>query len=145
MLKKFVVFGTLVILTSCTPSGPLGPMPVVADQANAGSIEIMRVNRVVGAANSYLIALDGREIISIRTGQHVAFRADPGEHSITVKCFGGWFPTWKEDTTKFIILGPDVRYFKIEPNPWCASITSISRDYASELKKTSEKVSLSPK
>ena len=145
MLKKLIVLGSLLLLTACTAAGPIGPMPVVSNEAKAGLVEVIRVSSIVGATNSYKIAFDDRDIISIRTGQHAGFRADPGVHKIAVKCFGGWSPTWKEAALQVTIQSSYVHYFRVSPGFRCAKIEKISRERARELKQTSEKINLSAK
>ena len=45
---------------------------------------------------------------------------------MTVKCFGGWSPTWKEDGKGFVAEKNQPSYFSISPGLSCATIKQVS-------------------
>ncbi|GAB7549698.1 hypothetical protein [Cupriavidus sp. 8B] len=91
--------------------------------------------------NSYYVALDGRDVFSIGSGENTKFSVPLGEHTVSVKCFGGWSPTWKEDGKKFVAQRDRVSYFEISPNMSCAKIVQIDTEEAGKLVSASRFVS----
>jgi hypothetical protein len=68
------------------------------------------------------VALDGKDIFGIGSGEHAQFAVAPGEHYIAVKCFGGWSPTWKEESLKFSAAAGASTFFLVTPSGSCAEI-----------------------
>ncbi|OCS45077.1 hypothetical protein BEK67_23390 [Ralstonia pickettii] len=93
---------------------------------------LIRTSNLVGATNSYYVALDGKDVFSIRSGENTKFSIPAGEHTVSVKCFGGWSPTWKEDGTQFMAAPDQANYFEISPNLTCAKIGLIDSDRANK-------------
>src|SRR5947207_2671879 len=85
-------------LAGCAASGRVGALPAVAPGQPAGKLVVLRVSSVLGVANSYYVVLDGKDVFVLRSGEHTAFAVVPGEHAVGVKCFGGWTPTWKQNS-----------------------------------------------
>jgi len=85
---------------------------------------------LIGATNSYIVALDGKDIFSIRSGESTQFAVPVGQHTVSVKRFGGWSPTWKEHGTQFSAVADDASYFEISPNLTCAKIVQLDSDTA---------------
>lgn len=145
-MKKLVGSALVLALVGCgTTSGRIGELPAVADAASAGRVVTIRVNSIVGAANGYIVAFDGMDLYGIGSGEHAEFLVPGGEHFIAVKCFGGWTPTWKEDSLKFIAKPSENTYFEIGPNLTCADIKSISETDAQNLLKRSVFLNLEEK
>ena len=97
---------------------------------------------MVGAANSYTVALDGKDIFSIGSGEYAELLVQEGEHYIAVKCFGGWTPTWKEDSLQFVAKPSDPKFFLISPNMKCAEIKVSNDTEAKKHMETSKKIDL---
>jgi hypothetical protein len=122
-MRKFAVALMLAVLAACgTTSGRLGDLPTILDKANAGKTVVVRISSFVGAANGYTVALDGKDLFGIGSGEHTEFLIPEGEHYIAVKCFGGWSPTWKEDSLKFVAKTSETSFFLVSPNMKCAEI-----------------------
>jgi hypothetical protein len=134
-MKKLIFMCMLVTLVGCgSTSGRLGDLPSVTDKATAAKVVTVRISSFVGAANGYIVALNGKDLFGIGSGEHAEFFLSPGEHYITVKCFGGWSPTWKEESLKFDAKALETTYFRIGPSGRCAEIAlSIQGDVAKDL------------
>jgi len=101
-VKIIITISMLFILAGCgTTSGRLGKLPVVTNTAETGKVVVVRISSFVGAANGYKVALNGKDVFGIGSGEHTELFLPQGEHYISVKCFGGWTPTWKKDAKKF--------------------------------------------
>lgn len=146
-LMKTILVGFVVLgLVGCgTTSGRIGELPAVANASSAGKVVTVRVSSIVGAANGYTVALDGKDLYGIGSGEHAEFLVPAGEHFIAVKCFGGWTPTWKEDSLKFVANPAEVSYFVISPNLKCADIKAIAEPDAKKQLQGSKFLSLEEK
>jgi len=102
---------------------------------------VMRVSSIVGAAATLYVALDGKDIFAIRSGEHTEFKIGSGEHYIGVKCFGGWTPTMKEQSMLFTALAEKEYFFEISPNLSCAGIEPVAPDAAKKRIATSTFIS----
>lgn len=120
----------------------IGELPAVASADSAGKVVTIRISSIVGAANGYTVALDGKDLYGIGSGEHAEFLVPEGEHHIAVKCFGGWTPTWKEDSVKLLANPSEPSYFVISPNLKCADIKPISKVEAEKLLRSSKSLSL---
>lgn len=130
-------------LAGCgTSSGRIGELPAVTDATSAGKVVTVRVSSFVGAANGYTVSLDGKDLYGIGSGEHAEFLVPAGEHFIAVKCFGGWTPTWKEDSLKFHASPSETSYFAISPNLKCADIKAVAEADALKLLQGSEALNL---
>lgn len=139
LFASFLILG----LTGCgTPSGRIGELPAVANATSAGKVVTVRVSSIVGAAVGLTVALDGKDLFGIGSGEHAEFAVPAGEHLIAVKCFGGWTPTWKEDSLKFIANPTETSYFVISPNMKCAGIEAVPEAEAKKLLERSKSLSL---
>lgn len=128
---------SVIAITGCA-SGPIGKLPIVTDRSRAGEVTLIRTKNMIGITNSYVISLDNNDIFNIRSGQYTKFELSEGEHSIAVKCFGGWSPTWKENSLKFLMKPNNKTYFLISPNMDCAKIVLISENEAQGIIQESE-------
>ena len=111
-------------LAGCASSGRVGDLPVAGDTAS--QLVLVRPSAIIGATNSYYVNLDGKDVFSIRSGENTEFPIAAGEHHISVKCFGGWSPTWKEDSKQFVAAKGQPNYFEISPNMKCAQIEQVA-------------------
>ena len=126
-MRTFVAVSFVFALVGCgTTSGRIGELPAVTNATSAGKVVTIRISSIVGAANGYTVALDGQDLYGIGSGEHAEFLVPAGEHYIAVKCFGGWTPTWKEDSTKFLANPSETSYFVISPSLKCADIKPIA-------------------
>jgi hypothetical protein len=138
MLRPIILIALALMITGCATSGRIGTLPSVAENESSSQIVLIRVSSFVGGANSYYVALDGKDVFSIRSGEYTKFTIPTGEHFISVKCFGGWTPTWKEEAKKFNALADQGNYFEISPNLNCAEIVSIDSARAMKEMKSSD-------
>jgi hypothetical protein len=122
-IKILIIASLALFLVGCgTTSGRLGELPSVPNKEFASKVTVVRISSIVGAVNGYTVALDGKDIFGIGSGEHAEFFVPEGEHYIAVKCFGGWTPTWKDDSLKFIAKPSEHEFFLISPNTTCAEI-----------------------
>lgn len=143
-MKKAVLFiSMLAALSGCgSMSGRLGEMPEVGDKTKAAKVVVARVSSVVGAANGYIVALDGKDLLGIGSGEHAEFLLPPGDHYIGVKCFGGFTPTWKENSLKFEATAAKASYFVVSPNLSCAAIKAADEKDVQQLLPGSKLINL---
>ena len=139
-MKIFVILWVL-LLVGCA-SGPIGRLPIIEDQNQAADVFVIRDSSFAGSAVSLYIIIDGNDMFAIRIGQYTKFRLVSGEHYIGVKCFGGWSPTWKEDSRRFSVLPQQDAYFIVSPSMSCADIQPISPESGKEWIKKSTYVNM---
>jgi hypothetical protein len=140
MLRKATLGVLCATLVGCASSGRIGELPAVADGAASSQLVLIRSSSLIGATNSYYVSLDGKDVFSIRSGENTSFRVPLGEHTVSVKCFGGWSPTWKEDGKQFVAAQDQSNYFQISPNMTCAKIEQIAADSGKNLLASSKYV-----
>jgi len=143
MNRFFLVVLTAMFLSGCATSGRIGELPIIDNMAAGGKVVVVRTSNFIGAANTDTVALDGKDLFYIRSGEHTDFVVPTGEHYIAVKCFGGWSPTWKEDSKKFAATASAVNYFKISPSMSCADIVPFTVEEANALLSSSKFIDLS--
>ena len=143
MKKTIVAALAAASLAGCgTTSGLLNPLPTVAERASAGTVVVIRISSFVGSANGYTVAFDGKDLFGIGSGEYAEFRVPPGEHYLGVKCFGGFTPTWKEDSLKFEAKANGANYFVVSPNLSCAAVKPADREEAMKLIPGSKNIAL---
>lgn len=130
MGRLLIIIVFALCVGGCASSGRIGDLPVVAASGSPSQLVLIRTSSLVGVANSYYVALDGKDVFSIRSGEYTQFPISAGEHFVAVKCFGGWSPIWKEDSKKFIASPNESSYFAISPNMSCAAIEQVTADTA---------------
>lgn len=129
-LACFLLLGSL-LLSACA-HGPIEALPKVSDSENSAQAIIIRNKNFVGMTNSYTVTLDSQDIFGIRVGEYTKFNLEPGKHSIGVKCFGGWSPTWKENKKEWLFAAKAKYYFLVSPDASCAEIEQISEPDATK-------------
>jgi hypothetical protein len=140
-LKGLLTLVCAIFIAGCA-SGPIGKLSPIVDEKRSGEITVIRVSSIVGVANSYIVTLNGTDVFAIRSGQYTKFKFNEGEHYIGIKCFGGWSPTWKQDSLRFTIAPNSSLYFLVSPNMSCASIVSIAEADGRNRMQSSEYVSM---
>jgi hypothetical protein len=128
MKRLWVMYGVLFLLTGCASSGRLAPLPLVDPGKSSAKLLVYRISSMIGVTNSYSLLLDGKEVFSIRSGEHTEFLIESGEHLLGVKCFGGWNPTWKENFVLHNFSTDTMNFFEISPSGNCADIRLVSAD-----------------
>lgn len=142
-MKAYWLLAAAALLAGCgTTSGRLGPLPDVSDRSTAAKVVVVRISSMVGAANGYTVAFDGKDVFGIGSGENAEFLAPPGEHYLGVKCFGGFTPTWKEDALKFDATPSSSNYFVISPSLSCAAVRQAEESEAKKLLVGSKPVNL---
>jgi hypothetical protein len=126
MVKIIFISFLVVVLAGCASSGRIGALPTIAPGKEVSKLVVYRISSIVGVANSYYVTLDGRDIFSIRSGEFTQLSIEAGEHSVGIKCFGGFSPTWKEDAVQFSALPKSESFFEISPNLSCAEIKAVT-------------------
>ncbi|MDW3687852.1 hypothetical protein RA280_40230 [Cupriavidus sp. CV2] len=140
-LRKSLIGLFATALVGCASSGRIGQLPEVPEGTPSSQLVLIRSSNIIGAMNSYYVALDGRDVFSIGSGENINFSVPLGEHTVSVKCFGGWSPTWKEDGMKFVAQRDRASYFEISPTMSCAKIVEIESEEAKKLVSVSKFVS----
>ena len=126
-MRALVAACLTLFLAGCgTTSGRLGDLPSISNKETASKVTVVRISSIIGAANGYTVALDGKDIFGIGSGEYAEFLVPEGEHYIAAKCFGGFTPTWKEDSLKFVAKSSGQNFFLISPNIRCAEIKASS-------------------
>lgn len=138
----FIASWTFFLVGCGTTSGRLGELPSVPNKEIASKITVVRISSIVGAVNGYTVALDGKDIFGIGSGEYAEFLVPEGEHFIAAKCFGGWTPTWKEDSLKFIAKPSEHNFFLIRPNMTCAEIKISNESETKKHLETSKRIDL---
>ena len=142
-MKALALLAATALLAGCgSTSGRLGPLPEVKNSSSASKVVVVRVSSMVGAANGYIVALDGKDVLGIGSGEHAEFAVAAGEHYLGVKCFGGFTPTWKENSLRFDARQAAPSYFVVSPNLSCAAVRSADEAEARKLLATSKAVNL---
>lgn len=126
----FTLIPIVLIFLGCATSGRIGDLPTISSNTPSSELYLIRIESFVGGAINYYIALDGKDIFSIRSGNHTIIHVPTGEHIVAVKCFGGWSPTWKQDSKTFTAEANKGNYFIITPSMDCARIYPVHEDEA---------------
>ena len=125
-MKKTTCSIAALILAGCASAGRIGDLPAITEGSPSATLVLIRPSNVIGMTNSDYVALDGKDVFSIRSGDNTRFAIPPGPHAVAVKCFGGWSPTWKEDSKAFVAEGGGTSYFSISPSMKCSKIEPVS-------------------
>jgi hypothetical protein len=128
MNRIILTVGIAAFIAGCASSGRVGELPVIAAGQAAGKLVLIRSSNLIGAANAYYVALDGKDVFAIRSGENTELKVAEGEHYVAVKCFGGFTPTWKEESIKFTASPAKANFFEISPSTSCAKIAAVSED-----------------
>lgn len=141
-MNRILTVGVLcTALFGCASSGRIGELPDITGGVSSSELVLIRPSNLIGAANSYYVSFDGKDVFSIRSGDYTKFRVPSGAHIVSVKCFGGWSPAWKEDGKQFVAAPNQSNYFEISPSLTCAKIVQIGGDEATKLLAASRFVS----
>lgn len=110
-----IVMFALVATTACA-RGQIGIRPAVTAGDAAAQVIVARNRNPIGAANSNEVTVDGTKVLAIRVGEYARLTLDPGNHTLGVRCFGGWIPMWNEDRIDVSLAPKAVKYFLISPS-----------------------------
>lgn len=124
-MKKTICGIAALILAGCASAGRIGDLPAITDSSASTTLVLIRPSNVIGMTNSYYVAFDGKDVFSIRSGENTHFAIPAGSHTVAVKCFGGWSPTWKEDGKAFVAERGGINYFSISPSMTCSKIEPV--------------------
>lgn len=116
MRSSLIIYCLLFVLAGCASSGRIGELPLISAETPTAKLAVMRISSIVGVAATFFVVLDGNEIFAIGSGEHTEFKIGVGEHYIGAKNFGGWTPTWKENSVRFTALAEKEYFFEISPN-----------------------------
>ena len=83
MTRRSMVLAVLIMLSlvGCTPSGPLGPAPVV-EAGKAAQVVFIRPSRGQGWARTIPVTIDGVEVYGLKNDQYVALKIPTGERMV---------------------------------------------------------------
>lgn len=115
----------MLLVAGCAASGRIGTLPPVPDPASAGTVTVIRPSHLVSAANAFTIAVNGADLLAINAGERATFRLPAGPARVSVKCFGGWSPTWKESATAVTVPAGGTVYLRVAPDMSCAGIAPV--------------------
>ena len=94
----------------------------------AGKIVVVRTSSFAGVLQGWQIALDGKGLFGINSGEYSEFLLSEGEHSITLRCSQAFMdcclPSVQhyEDTLDFFIEASQTIYFLASPSLKCGKI-----------------------
>lgn len=91
----------------------------------AGKVVVVRMSSYIGVLNDYEVAIDGKNLFYIGSGEYTEFALREGGHYITLKYFSG---AWFEDTLEFIVEDSETIYFFISPYHWTGAKISLSNE-----------------
>jgi hypothetical protein len=136
-MRRLLAIVSALLIAGCA-HGQLSSLPEIENPENAAEIFIVRNKNFIGSTNSYTVALDGKDIFAIRIGEYTKFKVTPDQHYLTLKCFGGWSPTWKKMTI-IVPCQPHEKYYLIlSPDSRCAEIEILLPDEGAEWIKKSK-------
>ena len=124
--------GTIAILCALAAGcahGPIGTLPTAPPLHEAAEVFAIRPSDGIGVIrnwNKYRITWDGQEVFGIGEGEYASFNVAPGMHSIGVRCFGGFTPTWKEDRLEARFTARMRYYFLVSRSVSCAEIKVLT-------------------
>ena len=125
-MHRFVAVSLVLILSVCCSSpSRYNELPAISDREMAGKIVVVRTSSFAGALSRWDIALDGKGLFYIGSGEYTEFLLPEGEHYITVRCWQGCVTGGMryEDTVKFNLKASQTNYFLVSPSLKCAKIT----------------------
>ncbi len=126
-MKKCVFVFFVLFLTGCS-HGLIGILPEIGNVDDTAEMIIIRNKNVMGAALSYKITLNMQDIVGIRVGEYCKFSVPAGQHTLGLKCFGGWSPTTKEMSIDVLCKPNTKYYFLLSPSSICAEIEPINEE-----------------
>ena len=114
--RRIVTSGFVVIMTAGTGfdgrpcrNPVLSPLPKITDAENAAEITVIRASHLLGGGVTYSIALDNKEVSTIRSGEYTRFRVSQGKHSLAVTPFG--YPAMSKENKIDLTLEPKTKAF----------------------------------
>ena len=128
-MQRIVILSLLVILFGCGAiSGRHSQLPAITEEGSAGKIVVVRTSSFFGVLQGWQIAIDGKGLFGIGSGEYTEFLLPEGEHYITLRCsqvfIDYWLPREKhyEDTLKFAAKASQTIYFIVSPSLKCGKI-----------------------
>jgi len=128
-LYRIVILSLLLILSGCGyRSGRHNELPAIPDKGMAGKIVVVRISSIFGLLLGWQIAVDGKGLLGIGSGEYAEFLLPEGEHYITLRCsqstidYGIPHTLYFEDTLKFIAKASQPIYFIASPSWKCGKI-----------------------
>jgi hypothetical protein len=116
MNRSVIIVLAVMFLAGCVgPGWWIQESPKIDNPAECGKVVVVRISSFLGSALDYTVALDGRELFRIYSGEYTEFLVQPGDHEIAVNCFEYWSKTLRIDSKKFVGSAAAVNYFKISP------------------------------
>jgi len=132
-------------LAACgTTSGPLGPLPEIADSSGAAKVVVVRVSSVIGAAAGVKSDVGPRCESGLGSGEHAEFRVPAGEHAIAIGCFGGLVPKWNQESLRFTAQPGASLFFIVSPSASCAELRAATEAEARTHLQSSRSVASAP-
>ena len=98
-----MILGFMALFLTACAHGLINP-PLAVDPAKAAAVTVIRPGHFVGVAAGYVVAVDGRDLFGLRSGEHVTFPVAPGEHLVAVI-----HPAWTASAA--ISAEPGERYY----------------------------------
>jgi len=97
----------------------------------AGKIVVVRMSSFFGVLNVWQVAVDGKDLFGIGSGEYTEFFLSEGAHQISLRCSQpgldllrhDWGATHHEDTIKFIANPSKTTFFVLSPSLACGKIS----------------------
>ena len=141
-MRRFIIVSLLLILSGCgVKSGILSELPAITNQGMAGKVVLVRTSNLLGVAVSWDIAIDGKDLFSIGSGEYTEFLLPEGEHFIVLRgCQSCRDPYG--NILKFDIKASQTIYFLVSPSLTCCKIRLSDETVAKKYIKRSKFISL---
>ena len=139
-VKQTTVLIIAMLLLACShqqnisPDLPLRPIethPEINTTQSNVSIVVYRDKAFAGSAAYNWVAIDGVDVVVLRTGDFTAFKITDGQHEIGVRCWGGWTKDWNYDSQEIDAVPGEEFHFLIKPTmKKCAEIEFLNTQKA---------------
>ena len=107
-----------------------GELPQIDDDNMAGKIVVARISSFLGVLNVWQVAVDGKDLFGIGSGEYTEFLLSQGQHRISLRCSQpgvnlfshDWGAIHHEETIKFIVAPSKTTFFVLRPSLACGKI-----------------------
>lgn len=112
-------------------SGRIGELPRVTDPERAAELIVVRRSAAVGAPVSYGVAINGKEVLALRSGTHAGFPIDSGDQVIQAWCLSDALGLSKKSTLRLPVQPGQTYYVEVSPGD-AATCARVQRIEAAE-------------
>lgn len=84
MVKRIIILLLLLSMIACA-RGQLSSLPPLSNPTDYAELVIFRKSKMIGGGASYNLLLDSQAFVSIRTGDYVRIKVNPGRHVLSAE------------------------------------------------------------